>query len=88
MAFVAVANFTQSSYELGYAVKFMRIINLLLTAAFGLAGFLAGVAIFILAVVTNKTISGYSYLYPLLPFDWKQVKHRFFRMRLQHENKG
>lgn len=29
MAFVAVANYTQASYELGYALKFMRIILLL-----------------------------------------------------------
>ena len=27
MAFVAVANYTQNSLELGYALKFMRIIN-------------------------------------------------------------
>ncbi len=87
MAFVAVANFTQSSYELGYAVKFMRIINLLLTAAFGLAGFIAGIIIFIMAILTNKTISGYSYLYPLIPFNWKRIKERFFRVRIRYEIK-
>ena len=31
MAFVAIANYTQANYELGYALKFLRIINLLLT---------------------------------------------------------
>ena len=30
MAFVAIANYTQSNYELGYALKFLRIITLLL----------------------------------------------------------
>ncbi len=88
MAFVAVANFTQSSYELGYAVKFMRIINLLLTAAFGLAGFIGGIAVFIAAILTNKTISGYSYLYPLIPFNWKRIKERFFRVRIRYEIKN
>lgn len=87
MAFVAVATFTQSSYELGYAVKFMRIINLLLTAAFGLAGFILGVLIFAVAILTNKTISGYSYIYPLIPFNWKRIKQRFFRSRIPHEFK-
>ena len=43
MAFVAVANYTQASYELGYALKFMRIILLVLTAAFNLYGFAAGI---------------------------------------------
>ena len=28
MAFVAIANYTQSNYELGYALKFLRILNL------------------------------------------------------------
>ena len=31
MAFVAIANYTQANYELGYALKFMRILNLILT---------------------------------------------------------
>ena len=34
MAFVAIANYTHPSYELGYAVKFFRLINLILTAIF------------------------------------------------------
>ena len=42
MAFVAIANYTQASYELGYALKFMRILLLILTAVFGLAGYAAG----------------------------------------------
>lgn len=32
MAFIFVANYTQSSYEFGYALKFMRILTLILTA--------------------------------------------------------
>jgi len=42
MAFVAVANYTQVSLELGYALKFMRIILICLTAAFGPWGLLDG----------------------------------------------
>ena len=34
MAFVVIANCTQVSHELGYAIKFMRILNLILTALF------------------------------------------------------
>jgi stage V sporulation protein AF len=82
MAFVAIANYTQSSYELGYAIKFMRIINLILTAIFGIYGYIAGIGILLLALINNKTVSGQSYLYPLLPFNAKQMKKRFFRLRL------
>ena len=38
MAFVTVASYTTASYELGYAMKFMRMITLILTSIFGTAG--------------------------------------------------
>lgn len=82
MAFVALANYTQASYELGYAIKFMRIINLILTSIFGLWGYIGAVCIFVLAVVTNKTVSGHSYIYPLFPLNWKKLSNRFIRKRL------
>ncbi|MDO4293235.1 MAG: spore germination protein [Eubacteriales bacterium] len=82
MAFVAVANYTQNSYELGYALKFMRIINLILTALFGVWGYLAGVAILVLSIACNRTVSNQSYLYPLFPFNGKQLLHQIFRTRL------
>lgn len=82
MAFVAIANYTQQNYELGYALKFMRILNLILTAAFGLYGYLAAILIFVLAIVCNKTLSDKSYIYPLLPFNFKQLSKRLLRLRL------
>ena len=83
MAFVAVANYTQASYELGYALKFMRIILLVLTAAFNLYGFAAGILLTLLAISCNRTISGKSYLYPLIPFNGKQLALRIFRKRIK-----
>ncbi len=83
MAFVAVANYTQASYELGYALKFMRIILLVLTAAFNLYGFAAGILLTLLAISCNRTISGKSYLYPLIPFNGKQLARRIFRKRIK-----
>ena len=82
MAFVAIANYTQANYELGYALKFMRILNLILTQLFGIWGYIAGLIIFALALLTNKTISGQSYLYPLIPFDRAKMINRFFRGRM------
>lgn len=87
MAFVAISSYTQSNYELGYALKFMRIINLILTYFFGIYGFIASLILVIVAIVTNKTISGKSYAYPLFPFDWEQIKQRFFRHRLPPSKK-
>lgn len=82
MAFVALASYTQASYELGYAFKFMRIINLILTAIFGLYGFIAAVLILLITIAGNKTMAGTGYLYPLIPFDGKKLSYRLFRRRL------
>ncbi|MCI8320070.1 MAG: spore germination protein [Dorea sp.] len=62
MAFVAVANYTQPNFELGYALKFMRLELLILTACFNWIGFAAGCVIIICSICFNKTLSGRSYL--------------------------
>ena len=62
MAFVAVANYTQPNFELGYALKFMRLELLVLTAVFNWIGFLAGTVIVICSICFYKTLSGRSYL--------------------------
>ncbi len=84
MAFVTIANYSQASFELGYALKFMRVILLLLTSLFNLWGFLAGLLFTVCAIVFNKTIAGKSYIYPLIPFSWSECKKRFLRGRLPH----
>lgn len=62
MAFVSVANYTQPNFELGYALKFMRLALLILTALFNWIGFLAGCIFVVVSVCMNRTISGRSYL--------------------------
>ncbi len=62
MAFVAVANYTQPNFELGYALKFMRLMLLILTALFNRPGFLIGTVLVFCFVAFNKTLSGNSYL--------------------------
>ena len=84
MAFVTVASYTTASYELGYAMKFMRIITLVLTSVFGIWGYIAGVLIFVFSVVGNKTIAHTSYLYPLFPLDIKVLKKIVFRHQLKN----
>lgn len=62
MAFVAVANYTQPNFELGYALKFMRLLLLILTACFDLAGFIIGCILILCFLVFNKTLSGRNYM--------------------------
>ena len=62
MAFVAVANYTQPNFELGYALKFMRLLLLVLTACFNLYGFIIGCILVFCFLVFNKTLSGRNYM--------------------------
>ena len=87
MAFVAIANYTQASYELSYALKFMRIISLILTAAFGIYGYIAGIIVLVISLIFNKTISGDNYVFPLLPLKLKKLGQRFVRRRLKDSKK-
>lgn len=87
MAFVAIANYTQANYELGYALKFMRILNLILTAIFNVYGYVAAILILIVSIVGNKTLSDKSYLYPILPFNLRQLAKRLLRLRLPESRK-
>ena len=86
MAIVAIAAFTVQSYELGYAIKFLRMILLVLTALLGLWGLIIGSVLTVLLIATNKTVSGgRSYLYPLIPFNASAFLRTFFRIRLKYE---
>ena len=87
MAFVTIANYSQASFELGYAMKFMRIIILILTSILNIWGFVIGIILSACAIIFNRTIAGKSYIYPLIPFSLSELKKRFLRGRLPHTEK-
>ena len=87
MAFVAIATYSQASFELGYAMKFMRLILLLLVQLFGIYGFVGGIVFIVCTIASNKTIAGKSYIYPLIPFHWRQLCRNFFRISLPNSEK-
>ncbi len=82
MAFVAIASFTQQNPELGYAFKFLRILILLLTAAFGIWGLAGGLLLVPILLATNETLTGKrGYLYPLIPWNGRAMARLFFRLK-------
>lgn len=83
MAFVALANFTQPSYELGYAIKFMRMMMLIIIALLPRFGLWIGLAIMAFILASNKTITHTSYFYPLFPFHAHDFKMIFARKKLR-----
>lgn len=86
MAFVAIANFTQPSFELGYAFKLCRMLLLILTALFNLWGFAAGCLIIVFLVASTRTISEKSYLYPLVPFNGPVLLRMLLRVPIGRGN--
>ena len=83
MAFVAISNFTQPSFELGYAIKLARTMILILCGLFKIWGFAAGLLIVFAVIATTKTIDGYTYLYPLIPFNKEALKSLLVRSRIK-----
>lgn len=82
MAMVSIAGFSVKSQELGYAMKFMRMILLIFTALFGLWGFVGGLLLIPVFLVLNTTLNGaHSYFYPLVPFDGKAFLRLLFRLK-------
>lgn len=86
MAFVAIANFAQPSYELGYAFKLMRLVLLLFVEALDAAGLALGTALLVLLLATTKPIVGRHYFYPLIPFNGKKLWALLIRRPISRDN--
>lgn len=81
MALVTVANYTQPNFELGYSLKFCRVLLLVLTYILNVWGFALGFIINLVLLCTNRTLSDKSYLYPLIPFNGKEFLRKILRVR-------
>lgn len=81
MALVTVANFTQPNFELGYSLKFCRVLLLIFTYIFNVWGFAIAFVINLVLLCTNRTLSNKSYLYPLVPFNGKEFLRKILRIR-------
>ena len=87
MAIVALATFTQQSVELGFAIKFFRILLLILTSLLGLKGLIGGFILGIILLATTRTFTGEPYLYPLIPFNGRALMHLLFRTSIKSKKR-
>ena len=82
MALVSITHFTQHNYELGYALKYVRIAMLCLTALCGWWGILLGTALLLVLLITAPMPEDRArYFYPLCPFDGGALASLFIRRR-------
>ena len=86
MAFVAVATFTQPSFEMGWAFKISRLFVILMTQFFNVWGFAAGLLLVFIRMITTKTITGRDYLYPLITFNFKALVSLILRRPIDNSN--
>ena len=86
MAFVAVSNFAQHSFEMGYACKLCRMALLLCAFILRWWGFALGLVGVLVLMATAKPIAGRGYLYPLLPFDGKALRSLLLRRPAKKDN--
>ena len=86
MAFVALTNFTQPSFELGYAFKLFRMMLIALIALFNVWGFIAGILIIVVEIATTRTVTGQCYLFPLIPFNGSSLLSLLLRRPLNNKN--
>lgn len=86
MAFVALSNFAQPSFELGYAFKILRVVLIILVPFFDLWGLIGGVVLIALLLATTKTVTGQCYLYPLIPFNGPALLGLLIRRPISNKN--
>jgi stage V sporulation protein AF len=86
MAFVALTNYTQPSFELGYAFKLFRMMLIGLIALFNIWGFIGGILLIVFEIATTKTVTGQCYLYPLIPFKGSALASLLLRRPLSNKN--
>lgn len=82
MAIVTIGDFIQPNLEMNFAVKFARMLLLILSGFFGFWGFIGGIIFILIVIGSTKTIAGDKYFYPLIPFNWKALKGLLLRVRI------
>ena len=74
----SIGGFATPSYELSLANKLVKLILILFVGLFGSIGFIMGFTVLIVSLGAIKTY-GMPYLYPLIPFDYKEFLKVIFR---------
>ncbi len=72
-AVTLLTSLSLASIEFSDALRVYRLFLVITTALFGLWGFLGGLALVLLSVITTPTVGGMSYFWPLYPFQWKAL---------------
>ncbi|MFD1850274.1 spore germination protein [Oceanobacillus bengalensis] len=78
IAVAAIGTYATPSYEMSLANHIVRIVLLLITASFGIIGYIGGITLWIL-YLTRMTTFKIPYFWPFLPFSFRGFKEIFIR---------
>ena len=78
-AITLLASLSISGAEFADGLRIYRILMIFATGFFGLPGFLVSFLLVLLSAVTTPTFAGFSYLWPLFPFNAKALGRLLFR---------
>ncbi|SEN54845.1 stage V sporulation protein AF [Amphibacillus marinus] len=79
ISIAAMGTFCTPSYEMSLANRLTRIYLLISTALFGVAGYVAGITLWLLLLIQMKTFKT-GYLWPFIPFSFKALLNVWIRM--------
>ncbi|GGC91708.1 spore germination protein [Thalassobacillus devorans] len=86
LAIAAIGTFTTPSYELSLANRMVRIALLVVTALFGLAGYVIGITVWLLNLVRMNTFKT-PYFWPFLPFNARAMRDVLIRSPIPLKNR-
>ena len=78
-AVTLLASLSISGTEFSDALRLYRILVIAATGFWGLPGFLIGLGLVLLSIATTPTFGGFSYFWPLFPFNGKALRRLLFR---------
>ena len=78
-AVTLLASLSISGTEFSDALRLYRILLIAATGFWGLPGFLVSLALILLSMATTPTFGGFSYFWPLFPFNRSALKKLLFR---------
>ncbi len=86
VALGAIGTFATPSYELGVALKLVRLLLLILVFAFKVPGFVIGITIILIVIANMKPLNS-PYLWPFIPFYPKAFLDILIRMSIPIKRK-
>ncbi|WP_100010656.1 spore germination protein [Lentibacillus sediminis] len=86
LAVAAIGTYATPSYEISLANRITRLYLLLATAAFGVFGYVVGITLWLLYLISMKTFN-VGYLWPFMPFSYRPFRDIFIRSPIPLKNR-